>query len=76
MYMRSVDYVEVGLRIKSARKHSGLKQKDLARLLGVTQASICRWECGHNGPHPLCRTAVAEALGLTVDELFPFVAAA
>ncbi|WP_455466931.1 helix-turn-helix transcriptional regulator [Bartonella sp. B39] len=34
------------LKIKSIRKCLSLTQKELAELLGVKQASVCRWEQG------------------------------
>ncbi|WP_019221332.1 helix-turn-helix transcriptional regulator [Bartonella senegalensis] len=37
---------EEKLKIKSIRKCLSLTQKELAELLGVKQASVCRWEQG------------------------------
>ncbi|OLL53372.1 helix-turn-helix domain-containing protein [Bartonella henselae] len=37
---------EEKLEIKSIRKCLSLTQKELADLLGVKQASVCRWEQG------------------------------
>ncbi|WP_273757181.1 helix-turn-helix transcriptional regulator [Bartonella sp. MM73XJBT] len=37
---------EEKLKIKSIRKCLSLTQKELADLLGVKQASVCRWEQG------------------------------
>ncbi|PIT68593.1 helix-turn-helix domain-containing protein [Bartonella tribocorum] len=39
-------YTEEKLEIKSIRKCLSLTQKELADLLGVKQASVCRWEQG------------------------------
>jgi len=36
----------VGEQIKDWRKRAGLRQQDLAELVGVTQAAISRWEGG------------------------------
>ncbi|WP_039757953.1 helix-turn-helix domain-containing protein, partial [Bartonella queenslandensis] len=38
--------IEEKLEIKSIRKCLSLTQKELADLLGVKQASVCRWEQG------------------------------
>ncbi|GAA5113909.1 helix-turn-helix transcriptional regulator [Bartonella jaculi] len=37
---------EEKLKIKSIRKCLSLTQKELADILGVRQASVCRWEQG------------------------------
>jgi transcriptional regulator with XRE-family HTH domain len=36
--------------IREARKRSGLSQRELAELLGTTQAVIARWETGARSP--------------------------
>ncbi|MGH2731173.1 MAG: helix-turn-helix domain-containing protein [Actinomycetota bacterium] len=36
--------------IREARKRSGLSQRELAELLGTTQAVIARWETGKRSP--------------------------
>ena len=37
-------------RLGSIRKKLGLSQEQMARLLGVSFASVNRWEVGHSGP--------------------------
>src|SRR6266571_9040121 len=37
-------------RLSSIRKKLGLSQEHMARLLGVSFASVNRWEGGHSGP--------------------------
>lgn len=39
-----------GELIREARKRSGLSQRELAELLGTTQAVIARWETGARSP--------------------------
>jgi transcriptional regulator with XRE-family HTH domain len=39
-----------GELIREARKRSGLSQRELAELLGTTQAVITRWETGRRSP--------------------------
>lgn len=39
-----------GELIREARKRSGLSQRELAELLGTTQAVIGRWETGARSP--------------------------
>lgn len=37
-------------RLASIRKKLGLSQEQMARILGVSFASVNRWEAGHSGP--------------------------
>ena len=39
-----------GQLIKEARRRAGLTQRELAELLGTTQAQIARWELGRTSP--------------------------
>ncbi len=39
-----------GTIIREARKRAGLTQRQLAELLGTTQAVIARWESGQRSP--------------------------
>jgi len=41
--------------VKDFRKSLGLSQKVLAEKLGVSYATINRWEMGHTEPHNLVR---------------------
>lgn len=53
-----------GTRIKNARKRKGLLQIDVARELGTTQATVCRWERGVYLPAWPMRAPLAELLDL------------
>lgn len=41
--------------VKDLRNYLGLSQKALAKALGVSFATINRWEMGHTEPHNLVR---------------------
>ena len=43
-------------RIKSVRKQLGISQEELARELGVSFATVNRWENGKTNPIRLART--------------------
>lgn len=60
---------ELGRRIAAAREAAGLTQTDVARLLGVTQATVSRLEGGLQEPTALRLADLAEALGVTADDL-------
>lgn len=53
---------KVGQRIRSARRAKGLTQVLLARQLGTTQATVCRWEKGTHEPSEPLRGALVDAL--------------
>ena len=63
-YALPLDY---SLRIKRFRQHFGLTQVRLAELMGVSFASVNRWENGHSKPNSLAWKKIlqAEALGLS-----------
>ena len=58
------------LRIKMARMQLGIKQKDLAEMVGVSRQTINAIEKGtYNPTIKLCR-AICKVLGKSLDELF------
>ncbi len=56
--------------IKSKRVEAGLSQKQLAEIMGVTQAAIANWETGGVYPRASQLPALAEALNCTIDDLY------
>lgn len=66
---------EWGRNIKAGREALGLKQYELARLLDVSQASLCRWETGQNCPTDAHKLRIATALHQDVRQLFPLMRA-
>jgi transcriptional regulator with XRE-family HTH domain len=62
-----------GVLVKQRRKALGLGQVDLAQLTGIDQGSISRIERGELGKiSDRNRIALAHALGVRVDDLFPY----
>lgn len=61
-----------GPLLKQARLDAGLSQKALSQQLGLAQEVISRWENGVYAPSDANRLRLAEALGKTVVELFPY----
>lgn len=55
--------------IKEARQLKGITQEQLAKMLGITQGAVAQWENGLTHPSFEMLPKVAEALGMTVDEL-------
>lgn len=52
------------MRIKEAREQAGMTQIELARSVGVTVASISRYEHGIRTPTVLIAKRIAEKLGI------------
>jgi len=60
----------VGAYIRSRRLALGLTQAQLAVLAGVSEAEISRLEAGHRRPNFETGIRLAQALGLSAEELY------
>lgn len=58
-----------GHRIRKMRRSKAVSQKELAKTVGVSQASITYWESDTNEPAGANLLALASALGVTPDWL-------
>lgn len=52
----------IGNRIRTAREAAGIKQKDFADLLGVSQSKVSNWENGTNRPNADQLSDIVKAL--------------
>lgn len=59
----------IGKSIKVTRIAQNYTQKQLAQKIGVTHAAISYWENGVNIPNVKDCWLLADALGITIDEL-------
>lgn len=57
-------------RLRALRESAGLKQKDLAGISGISQATISRIERDSPAPSAAVAIALARALKLSVEEIF------
>lgn len=58
-------------RIKEFRKNANLSQSELAKKAEVSQQAIAKWESG-KGKIPLpYRLAIAQAIGVNAERVFP-----
>lgn len=57
------------------RVAAGYSQVGLAERLGVDRATVQRWESGERTPQPRTRPGLAQALGITANELATLLAA-
>lgn len=61
----------VGQNIRKYRKMKKLSQKELGELVGVKHNTISHYEKGRNAPERNMIFAIARALGVRADDLFP-----
>ena len=64
-----MDNEKTGNLIASLRKEKGLTQKQLADDLGVTNATISKWETGKGFPDISLLESLAKTLGVSVSEI-------
>jgi transcriptional regulator with XRE-family HTH domain len=66
---RMTQPVEIGARIKDARRRQGWTQDDLAVAVGVTRSAVAQWETGRAGQLTPNLTRIATVLGVGVEFL-------
>lgn len=59
----------LGESIYYYRKRSGMSQEALAERVGVSRQAVSRWELGDTTPEVGKLMALAEAFGITTDQL-------
>lgn len=60
---------EIGRRIKSIRESQGLSREEFAQILNVTERTVANYEQGQRGSNTKVLNRIAEALGVSIDEL-------
>lgn len=60
---------EFGEFFCALRKEKGMTQAEIARLLGVTNKAVSKWETGESLPDTSMLKPIADTFGVTVDEL-------
>jgi transcriptional regulator with XRE-family HTH domain len=58
-----------GMRMRTLRKRKALSQRDLARLAGVSPTTINRIEQGLIEPNPSTKRKIAQALGVSPEDI-------
>ena len=64
-----MDQVKIGKFISDERKAKGYTQKQLSELLGISDKTISKWECGRGYPDITLLEPIADALSVSVTEL-------
>ena len=62
--------MEIGKNIAESRKKRGLTQEELGAMLGVTNQAVSKWENRTSLPDITLLPAIAEALGVTLNDLY------
>ncbi len=57
-------------KIRALRESAGLTQMELAETVGVSEKVVSKWECGETKPSAEVLPALADAFGISIDELF------
>lgn len=60
---------KIGAFITDMRKSQGMSQKQLADMVGVTDKSVSKWECGKSLPEISKMEPLCEALHININEL-------
>lgn len=64
-----MDQVKIGKFISDERKAKGYTQKQLSELLGISDKTISKWECGKSMPELGYLQQLCEILQINVNEL-------
>ena len=67
--MHGLNIAENIIRLRHERK---ITQKELADFIGVTKASVSKWESGRSIPDVLLLPQIAAFFDVTVDELMGY----
>lgn len=64
--------LRISENIMHLRKQKGITQDEVAAFLGVTKASVSKWENGQSMPDIMLLPEIATYFGVTVDELLGY----
>ena len=64
--------INIGKKIIDKRKEKGITQEDLAAYVGVSKASVSKWETGQSYPDITILPLLATFFDITVDELLGY----
>ena len=67
--MNEINREKFGEFLAELRKEKGIKQKELAEKLYISDKAVSKWETGHSIPDVSLLVPLAEILGVTVTEL-------
>lgn len=65
-------YLKLSENIITLRRKKGITQEELASFLGVTKASVSKWETKQSYPDILLLPQIASYFGISIDELLGY----
>lgn len=65
-----MDQVKIGRFIADLRKQKNLTQCEFADILGISNKTVSKWECGHGMPELSLMMPICETLEINLNELF------
>lgn len=69
MTIPTIDIQQTGANIKTLRKAAGIKVKDMADALGVTQQAVAKWQAGAALPTIDNLVILAAMLDTKIDDI-------
>lgn len=63
--------VKIGRRLREARTYAGMPQSELAGLIGISYQQVQKYEKGENRISASKLWEISNALGISVDKLYP-----
>jgi len=64
--------INIGKTIVRKRKEKGITQEELANFIGVSKASVSKWETGHSYPEIIFLPQLAAYFNVSLDELMGY----
>lgn len=64
-----MDQIKIGQFIAQKRKAAGYTQRQLADILGISDKTVSKWECGNGMPEVSLMMPLCDALHINVNEL-------
>jgi DNA-binding XRE family transcriptional regulator len=64
-----MDSIKIGELIRHLRKDKGITQIQLASIIGVSNKTVSKWECGSGCPDISLFSSLSSALGVNIENL-------
>lgn len=65
-------HIEIGTVVKNKRKEKGITQQQLADFIGVSKASVSKWESNQSYPDITLLPLIATYFDISLDDLFNY----
>ena len=65
-----MDQIKIGRFIAEMRKQQGLTQREFADIMGISDKTVSKWECGNGMPDVSIMLSICGILRINLNELF------